>query len=377
MRRALNYCTNRDGLVTLLNGLAEPAAGVYNKTDPYFGNPKEQYTYDPAKAKALMKEAGYGPDKPVKAKIMISTSGSGQMLPLPMNEFLQQNLKECGFDISFEVVDWGTMLVGLRNPPTAPQALGADAMNISLAHATEFSRFTRFFLSTTSRRTASTGRNWKNTEFDALIDKIEKSSDPEGDRRQYPQGARDNRGRGALDVHRARPQPAGDDQTGQRLHQRAELVPGLHPGRHAIGERPDASAMNLAVGASSGGGAGASGIRPGPAARCASPLTATDVPTTTGAPDNGGEGMRFLGFPVFESLVLWDLTRADKLADIRPGLAESWEQDANDKTKWIFHLRRGVKFHDGTDWNADAAIWNLDRFLQAGLRRNSTRPTRR
>jgi peptide/nickel transport system substrate-binding protein len=31
---------------------------------------------------------------------MISTSGSGQMLPLPMNEFLQQNLKECGFDVS-------------------------------------------------------------------------------------------------------------------------------------------------------------------------------------------------------------------------------------------------------------------------------------
>ena len=94
-------------------------------------------------------------------------------------------------------------------------------------------------------------------------------------------------------------------------------------------------------------------------------LTATDVPTTTGSPDNGGEGIRFLGFPVFESLVLWDLTRADKLAEIRPGLAESWEQDKDDPTKWIFHLRRGVKFHDGTDWNADAAIWNLDRFLKS------------
>jgi ABC-type transport system substrate-binding protein len=76
--RALNYCTNREGLVTLLNGLAEPAAGVYHKTDPYFHHPKEQYTYDPAKAKALLKEAGYGLDKPVTAKVMISTSGSGR-----------------------------------------------------------------------------------------------------------------------------------------------------------------------------------------------------------------------------------------------------------------------------------------------------------
>ena len=48
-------------------------------------------------------------------------------------------------------------------------------------------------------------------------------------------------------------------------------------------------------------------------------MTASDVPTTTGAPDNGYEGVRFLGYPVFEGLVLWDLTSADKLADIRPG----------------------------------------------------------
>jgi hypothetical protein len=90
-------------------------------------------------------------------------------------------------------------------------------------------------------------------------------------------------------------------------------------------------------------------------------MTASDVPTTTGAPDNGYEGMRFLGYPVFEGLVLWDLTSADKLADIRPGLAERWEQDAADKTKWVFHLRKGVKFPDGSEFNADAAIWNLDR----------------
>jgi peptide/nickel transport system substrate-binding protein len=179
VRRAINYCVNRDGVVTLLNGLAEPAVGVYNKNDKLFGSPKEHYAYDPAKAKALLKEAGYGPDKPVKAKIMISTSGSGQMLPLPMNEFLQQNLKECNFDISFEVVDWGTMLLALRNPPTAPQALNSDAMNISLAHPTEFSRFTTFFLSNTFPPNGVNWANWKNPEFDALVDKIEKSSDPE------------------------------------------------------------------------------------------------------------------------------------------------------------------------------------------------------
>ena len=56
-------------------------------------------------------------------------------------------------------------------------------------------------------------------------------------------------------------------------------------------------------------------------------MTASDIPTATGLPNNGFEGMRFLGYPIFEGLVLWDLTRTDRLATLRPGLAEKWEQD--------------------------------------------------
>ena len=48
-------------------------------------------------------------------------------------------------------------------------------------------------------------------------------------------------------------------------------------------------------------------------------MTAADIPTTTGMPNNGFEGMRFLGYPIFEGLVLWDLTRTDQL-----GGAASW-----------------------------------------------------
>jgi peptide/nickel transport system substrate-binding protein len=177
VRRAINYCVNRDGLVSLLNGLAEPAVGAFKKADPYFGNPKEHYTYDPAKAKALLQEAGYGADKPVKAKVMISTSGSGQMQPLPMNEFLQQNLKECGFDISFEVVEWGTMLVALRNAPTSQQALGCDAMNISLPPATDISQMALYFASANAAPKGRNWSNWKNKQFDDLISRIEASSD--------------------------------------------------------------------------------------------------------------------------------------------------------------------------------------------------------
>ena len=131
--RRSNYAIDRDGLCSLLNGIAKPAVGLYPPGNPFFGNPTQKYTYDPAKAKALLTEAGYGPDKPVKAKIMISTSGSGQMLPIPMNEFMQQNFTAVGMQIDFDVVEWGTMLVAIRSDPKAPPVHGVQGINISLS----------------------------------------------------------------------------------------------------------------------------------------------------------------------------------------------------------------------------------------------------
>jgi ABC-type transport system substrate-binding protein len=132
VRQAMNFAIDRDALVKFLNGTAKPAVGLYPPDNAYFGNPTLHYSYDPERAKALLKEAGYGPDHPVKAKIMISTSGSGQMLPLPMNEILQQQLQAVGFELDFDVVEWGTMLIAKRSAPEAPASHNDDALNNSL-----------------------------------------------------------------------------------------------------------------------------------------------------------------------------------------------------------------------------------------------------
>src|SRR5713226_684115 len=47
---------------------------------------------------------------------------------------------------------------------------------------------------------------------------------------------------------------------------------------------------------------------------------------------------------------------------IVPDLAKSWEVLDAGKT-YVFHLEEGVKFHDGTDFDAEAAKWNIDRIL--------------
>jgi len=59
---------------------------------------------------------------------------------------------------------------------------------------------------------------------------------------------------------------------------------------------------------------------------------------------------------IFDTLVEY----RDGSTAIQPALAESWEMSKDGKT-WIFHLRHGVRFHDGTPFNADAVVFNFDR----------------
>jgi len=53
------------------------------------------------------------------------------------------------------------------------------------------------------------------------------------------------------------------------------------------------------------------------------------------------------------------LTHVNEDARLVPGLADSWR--AIDPTTWEFRLRRGVKFHDGTDFTAEDVVFSIER----------------
>lgn len=54
------------------------------------------------------------------------------------------------------------------------------------------------------------------------------------------------------------------------------------------------------------------------------------------------------------------VTFAPGSLELIPALATSWEPN-KDSTEWTFTLREGVTFHDGTDFNADAVVFNFQR----------------
>jgi peptide/nickel transport system substrate-binding protein len=178
VRQALNYCVDRDGLVTLLNGTAEPSVGWLKPKDPGFGDPVNRYGFDPAKGKALLAEAGYTAASPLSFKVMISTAGSGQMLPLPMNEYLQDNLKQaCGVNVEFDAVEWQVLIDAVRLTPDSPGLRGVMALNVS-SPSSDAGIMARYFSSANFAPNGFNFAQWKDDKFDAALATLAAAADP-------------------------------------------------------------------------------------------------------------------------------------------------------------------------------------------------------
>ncbi len=62
---------------------------------------------------------------------------------------------------------------------------------------------------------------------------------------------------------------------------------------------------------------------------------------------------------IFEALVAYQ----DESTALEPGLAKSWTITPDGKT-YTFNLRKGVRFHDGTPFNADAVVFSIGRMMK-------------
>lgn len=178
VRRAANLCIDREGLRDgLLAGLMVPATGTFEPGHPWRGNPSFQIKYDLPAAQKLMKEAGFGPDKKLSVKVQTSASGSGQMLPLPMNEYLQQALAECYFDVKLDVIEWNTLFTNWRRGVKDPSANGANATNVTYAAMDPFFALVRFLQSSMAPPVSNNWGYINNPKFDELVKKARTSFD--------------------------------------------------------------------------------------------------------------------------------------------------------------------------------------------------------
>ncbi len=178
VRKAMNLAIDRDGICGLLNQTAMPAKGMVPPGHPWFGTPSFDVRYDPAEARKLLADAGYGPGKPCKVTLLISTSGSGQMQPLPMNEAIKESLEDVGFAVTLQAMDWEALRARRRAGAASPDNKGGHALNNSLGTADP----TAFIGVAWSKLTPPLGINWgwfKDDETDALCAAIAVAFEPE------------------------------------------------------------------------------------------------------------------------------------------------------------------------------------------------------
>ena len=173
VRRAANHAMNRDEMVDMLGGIAQPGYAIYTPTSKLYGNPVK-YEYDPGKATALLKEAAC---YPCAVTLAISTSGSGQMQPLPMNELVKAQLEAVGFKVKLEVMDWNALLdVAIKGREKFPQY---NAINISRATQDPLNGLLRFVI---KQQWSPGGGNWGwyfNQEAEDLVAEAMRTFDEE------------------------------------------------------------------------------------------------------------------------------------------------------------------------------------------------------
>ena len=110
VRQAVNYAINKAGMVTdLLKDTATVAASV---TPPAFAWAYDKalapYPYDPARAKALLAEAGYKDG--VDVTFYVTQNGSGMLSPVLMGSAIQADLAAVGVRAKIETYEWNTFL---------------------------------------------------------------------------------------------------------------------------------------------------------------------------------------------------------------------------------------------------------------------------
>jgi len=169
VRQAANLCIDRAGMKQLLGGMMAEPKGTVPPGHPWWGNPKFDIRYDVKAAQSLMTQAGFSAAKPLKVKVQISASGSGQMQPLPMNEFAQQSLKQCFFDVDFDVIEWNTLFTNWRKGAKDPSANGASAVNVSFAAMDPFFAMVRFVSTKTFPPVSNNWGYYGNAEVDKLV----------------------------------------------------------------------------------------------------------------------------------------------------------------------------------------------------------------
>jgi len=112
IRRAIAHAIDRDAIIKYVMADSARKAGTLLPADHWAVNTDlSGYDYDPVKAKALLKRAGYGLDVPLQ----LTYKTSNNPFRLRLATIIQGQLKSVGIEVDIRSYDWGTFYGDIKN----------------------------------------------------------------------------------------------------------------------------------------------------------------------------------------------------------------------------------------------------------------------
>jgi len=173
LRQAMALSIDRDRMVKdLLRGSAEPAYRFWAPGSAGYRATQKDWTYgyDPERAKSLLREAGY--PNGIDIKVLTPNSGSGLMVPGPMNEYIQAEMVKVGIRVKYDTLEWQTFFAKWR------AGFEPEYVAYVQAYPTENVTSLRGWTHTLSQPPAATNGGWySNAEVDKLLDEGQRTVD--------------------------------------------------------------------------------------------------------------------------------------------------------------------------------------------------------
>ncbi len=117
VRQALNYATDKEKLVRLLNGRAVAAVGVVPPNLPSYPERAPVYPYDPHRAEQLLRAAGYAAG--FETTLWLRNDPTAMRIA----QSLQQDWLRVGIHVKLRPLAWGVFLEAIREPGRVPMFL--------------------------------------------------------------------------------------------------------------------------------------------------------------------------------------------------------------------------------------------------------------
>ena len=107
VRRAIALAIDKDKIIKyVLNGMAVPAATMLLQSDPYYAQSLKAPSYDPARAKALLDEAGLKADASGK-RFSLSFKTTTDQTRVAVAKAIGAELRQIGVHVTVETLEWG------------------------------------------------------------------------------------------------------------------------------------------------------------------------------------------------------------------------------------------------------------------------------